>query len=143
MQIRPRIKPRIDGHAQSPRLHHPAKSLCPHLSTVEMQEHRRSRAPHLTVGHADIADRTGLVRQVLPQPGLLQNRARAGGNGIGTTIEMRMLHRRQGLLIDHRRAHTLLRQQAGQRAPHRAGADHAHIRLDPAGHYVISRFASL
>ena len=62
-------------------------------------------------------------------PACLQHAARAGGDGVGAAVEIRMLHRRQRGAVDDGGADARRAQPARQRAAHRAGAHDADIDL--------------
>ena len=94
-----------------------------------MQEQARCGAADLAVGDADVADRAGRVGQTVPEPGVLQHAAGAGGDGVGATVEIRVLHRRQRRVIDDGGAHAAFGQKACQGAADRTRPHHAHIHL--------------
>ena len=137
-QIVSAIQCRIDRHAQTARLDHPAEHLplqiLARVPAVEMQEQTRSRAADLAIGDANVADWAGGVGQFVPQPGLFHHPLGACGNRIGATVEIRVLHRRQRGAINDRHARTTLGKQAGKRAPHRTGTDDGDINLDYIRH---------
>ena len=84
----------------------------------------RPRRPSLTrmsrIGQAGLG-------QPVPHAGLLQQAARAGGNGVGAAVECRVLHRRQRGAVHHHGGDAGGGQPAGQRAADRAGSHHAHL----------------
>ena len=95
-QRRQRVHVRVQRHAQAARLHHVAeRPRSPALAVVEMQEQRRGRPAEAAVADADVEDRAGRLGQPVPDAGVLQQAARAGGDGVGAAVEGRVLHRRQ------------------------------------------------
>ena len=68
---------------------------------VEMQEQRRGGAAEAAVADADVEDRAGGFGQPVPHAGVLQQAARAGGDGVGAAVERRVLHRRQRGAVHH------------------------------------------
>ena len=86
---------RVQRHAQAACLHHVAECCFTGGAMVEVQEQRRGCPPEAAVADANVHDGAGRLGQPIPDAGVLEQAARAGGNGVGTAVECRMLHRRQ------------------------------------------------
>ena len=131
-----RVHARVQGHTQAPRLHHLAEGGrgVARLTVVEMQVQPRGRATEAAVAYPDVANGAGRLGQRVPYAGFLEQAARPGGNGVSAPIERRMLHRRQGRTIHHRRGDAGSSQSACQRPADRASADDAHLCRKPLRH---------
>ena len=121
---------RVQRHAQCPRLDHPAERLRVRgFEVIEMQEQPGRGLADPSVTHTNVMDRAGRGLQCIPKPGIAQLPTRAGGNGIGSAVKGRVLHRGQRHAIDNHDREAGLRQTASQGAPDRTGANHADVCL--------------
>ena len=130
------VHARVQRHPQAAGLHHVAE--CPAVSPASRWSKCRNSgeaAPtEAAVADADVEDGAGRLGQRVPDAGLLEQAARAGGDGVGAAIERRVLHRRQGGTVHHHGGDTGGGQSARQRAAHRAGSDDAHLGRQSLGH---------
>ena len=108
---------------------------------------RRGLPPGPPVRDADVEDGAGDEGQLVPNTGILEQRAGAGGDGVGASVEIRVFHGRQGCAVDHRHADAAGCQAARECGANRAGANHADVGFDGLGHSLLpilcaSRLAS-
>jgi hypothetical protein len=93
------------------------------FAVIEVQEQRARAAVVAGVGDADVEDRLGLARDVVPQPQRREQALAGVGDRGGAAVEGGLGHRREGHPVDQRGPEARRARREGEQAAVQAGTD--------------------